>query len=336
MESDSPNKSEYLKTLYHGSFLKNLNSIIMNGFDPRQIGSNWGATYGKGIYFTDNPIIASTYSNTNIILKVKVNLIPLKLRKYYRADVRKDQLELEKLRQNAILEGYNSFETLPLKDSEMEDVEIILFPEYINTIQDMELIEIKKPKIKIKSKPKEKLKLPMNAFSLLALEDSDEDEESHEESHEDSHEDINLSGIFWNGRKFEQLSFKIKHVISCGMQGCVFRVEDNKGRHFAMKIEFSYDKITNIENFQIMYSINRFKIFPEVFSVSFIKDYSLIEYFVKSVLRDDYLTQKFEKDKDIYLTVYIMELVNTKGDYNLIKTDKSLQKKTVYENQITS
>ena len=41
-----------MKTLYHGTSQANAMSILKNGFDFKKCGSNWGCTYGEGIYFS--------------------------------------------------------------------------------------------------------------------------------------------------------------------------------------------------------------------------------------------------------------------------------------------
>ena len=55
-------------TLYHGTTQTNALSILKNGFDFTKCGSNWGKTYGKGIYFTPNYDTAQFYAGDDGIV----------------------------------------------------------------------------------------------------------------------------------------------------------------------------------------------------------------------------------------------------------------------------
>lgn len=62
--------------LYHGTSMSNAISILNNGFDFKKAGSNYGTTYGKGIYFTPNYKIARFYAGENgIVLSMDISII---------------------------------------------------------------------------------------------------------------------------------------------------------------------------------------------------------------------------------------------------------------------
>ena len=68
--------------LYHGTSSQNAISILQNGFDFNKSGSNWGKTYGKGIYFTPNYDTARFYAETNgIVLSFDLKIEPYYLKK---------------------------------------------------------------------------------------------------------------------------------------------------------------------------------------------------------------------------------------------------------------
>ena len=59
--------------VYHGTDIDKGNSIIKNGFDPDKIGSNWGSTLGKGIYFSPEYLEAKSYGNCVIKCFITLN-----------------------------------------------------------------------------------------------------------------------------------------------------------------------------------------------------------------------------------------------------------------------
>ena len=68
--------------LYHGTSRINALSILKNGFDFNKTGSNWGNTYGKGIYFTPNYNTARFYATDNgIVLSFYLKIEPYHLTK---------------------------------------------------------------------------------------------------------------------------------------------------------------------------------------------------------------------------------------------------------------
>lgn len=68
--------------LYHGTSYINALSILNNGFDIGYSGSNWGNTYGKGIYFTPNYDTARFYAGEDgIVLSFNIKINPYKLSK---------------------------------------------------------------------------------------------------------------------------------------------------------------------------------------------------------------------------------------------------------------
>ena len=67
--------------LFHGTNNQNALSILDNGFDFNMCGSNWGSTYGKGIYFTPNLETAKAYSDDNTIIEVTIDINPFYLKK---------------------------------------------------------------------------------------------------------------------------------------------------------------------------------------------------------------------------------------------------------------
>ena len=68
--------------LYHGTSSENAISILKNGFDFEKAGSNYGTTYGKGIYFSPNYETAQFYANENsngMVLSFDIKIIPFYL-----------------------------------------------------------------------------------------------------------------------------------------------------------------------------------------------------------------------------------------------------------------
>ena len=84
------------KILYHGTCQINALSILKNGFDFSKCGSNWGSTYGRGIYFTPNYTEAEFYAvRDGIVLSfvidvecyyLKKDISPSKKRKFILPD----------------------------------------------------------------------------------------------------------------------------------------------------------------------------------------------------------------------------------------------------------
>lgn len=68
--------------LFHGTSQKNGINILNDGFSFEQIGSCWGNTYGKGIYFTPNYETARFYAgNEGIVLSFEIKIKALFLEK---------------------------------------------------------------------------------------------------------------------------------------------------------------------------------------------------------------------------------------------------------------
>jgi hypothetical protein len=96
--------------VYHGSTADRTKKILKNGFNISKSGSGWGSTYGEGIYFSFDPLVAKTYSHDeDIIVEAKIVCIPYYLNKEYKANCRKDQRLLKEQKQNAIKLGYTCF-----------------------------------------------------------------------------------------------------------------------------------------------------------------------------------------------------------------------------------
>ena len=63
------------KTLYHGTSQINALSILRDGFDFSKCGSNWGSTYGKGIYFSPSYDEAHFYAGEDgMVLSFEMEL----------------------------------------------------------------------------------------------------------------------------------------------------------------------------------------------------------------------------------------------------------------------
>ena len=70
------------KILYHGTTSENALSILRNGFDLSKCGTNWGSTYGKGIYFTPYHDTAKVYAgDEGIVLSFILDIEPYYLEK---------------------------------------------------------------------------------------------------------------------------------------------------------------------------------------------------------------------------------------------------------------
>lgn len=61
--------------LYHGTSTTNALGILNKGFDTNKIGTNWGTTYGNGIYFTPRYETARVYAgDTGIVLSFIIDV----------------------------------------------------------------------------------------------------------------------------------------------------------------------------------------------------------------------------------------------------------------------
>ena len=82
--------------LYHGTTTENANTIILQQkFDLNLCGSQWGSTYGKGIYFSPSKQEARVYGET--ILQIETNVEPLKLDKHYSPNDRNHKRQIKKI-----------------------------------------------------------------------------------------------------------------------------------------------------------------------------------------------------------------------------------------------
>lgn len=85
---ESENPEEML--LYHGTSAVAAISIMETGFDFSRAGSNWGTTYGKGIYFTPNYRTARFYAGENgIVISVDIEVKPYYLKRAVSASSKK-------------------------------------------------------------------------------------------------------------------------------------------------------------------------------------------------------------------------------------------------------
>ena len=76
--------------LYHGTTIESALSIMQKGFDLSRAGTNWGSTYGKGIYFTPNYETARFYAGENgIVISVELDIKPYYLKKAVSVSSRK-------------------------------------------------------------------------------------------------------------------------------------------------------------------------------------------------------------------------------------------------------
>lgn len=85
--------------LYHGTSKENALSIKKNGFSLEFCGKNWGSTYGKAIYFTNNYKLAKLYaSNYGEVIKVEIkNINYLILNKDYSPNNKKHNREIKSI-----------------------------------------------------------------------------------------------------------------------------------------------------------------------------------------------------------------------------------------------
>ena len=82
--------------LYHGTTSENANTIISEQkFNLNLCGSQWGSTYGKGVYFSPSKTEASVYGET--ILQIETNVEPLKLQRYYSPNDRNHKRQIKKI-----------------------------------------------------------------------------------------------------------------------------------------------------------------------------------------------------------------------------------------------
>ena len=76
--------------LYHGTTAAAAISIMESGFDFSRAGTNWGTTYGKGIYFTPNYGTARFYAGENgIVISVDIEVKPHYLKRAVSASSKK-------------------------------------------------------------------------------------------------------------------------------------------------------------------------------------------------------------------------------------------------------
>ena len=112
-----PISKDYTLTyLYRGGNINTYKSIIKQGFDLSKIGTNYGLTLGKGIYFSPSKTEALGYSKDRLtILEIPVKLRSYKLSKSYSIDDKNHKKYLKKLKNNLLEKGYNSL-TFSSKD----------------------------------------------------------------------------------------------------------------------------------------------------------------------------------------------------------------------------
>ena len=112
-------------TLYHGTSQANAMSILKNGFDFSKCGSNWGSTYGKGIYFTPNYDSAKFYAGEDgLVLSFELNV-----ECYY---LKKD-ISPSKKRKFKIPDGYNCL----VNPNQDEYVLFSFISPYVNQLLDL-------------------------------------------------------------------------------------------------------------------------------------------------------------------------------------------------------
>ena len=113
------------KTLYHGTTMDNALSILKQGFDFNKCGSNWGSTYGKGIYFSPSYDESRFYAGKDgIVLSFELNL-----ECYY---LEKD-ISPSKKRKFKMPDGYNCL----VNPSGSEYVVFSFISPYINQLLDL-------------------------------------------------------------------------------------------------------------------------------------------------------------------------------------------------------
>jgi hypothetical protein len=118
--------------LYHGTSLKSATEICKIGFLSSKIGTGWGTTYGKGFYFTPSIKTAKSYSNGAIIQVTINNMVPYKLKRYYKPKCRKDKRHIQNIIN--ILNTSKKYNSLLTHDG---DEYIIFSNTYIKDIKDI-------------------------------------------------------------------------------------------------------------------------------------------------------------------------------------------------------
>jgi len=96
--------------VYHGTTKENSNRIKKEGFCIHKCGTNWGNTYGKGIYFTKKIEDAQQYGDSIIICDIEYK--PYVLNRDYRPNNRKDRLELYKIQKWLEKSNYTCIENI--------------------------------------------------------------------------------------------------------------------------------------------------------------------------------------------------------------------------------
>lgn len=135
-----------ITTLYHGGPLTKLNNMLSNGFrKPREHsahGSNYGKTFGPGLYFTKSVDVARFYSDDGPILKIDLNktLRLYEIKPISPNDKRKLS-NLLKTREKVIKENYHGF-IVNMKDKKgnVVETEIIIFDPTFIPKDNLELI----------------------------------------------------------------------------------------------------------------------------------------------------------------------------------------------------
>lgn len=113
------------KTLYHGTTQINALSILRDGFDFSKCGSNWGSTYGKGIYFSPSYDEAQFYAGEDgMVLSFELDL-----ECYY---LKKD-ISPSKKAKFKVPDGYNCL----VNPSESEYVVFSFISPYVNQLLEL-------------------------------------------------------------------------------------------------------------------------------------------------------------------------------------------------------
>jgi len=82
--------------LYHGTTKENATTIIsQQKINLNLCGSQWGSTYGKGIYFSPSKTEASVYGEA--IIEIETNVEPMKLQRYYSPNDRNHKRQIKKI-----------------------------------------------------------------------------------------------------------------------------------------------------------------------------------------------------------------------------------------------
>ena len=92
--------------VYRGS--SHAKEIVRDGFDVSKIGTGWGLTYGRGIYFTRDIREAQCYGPDILVCSIRYK--PYTLCREYTPKRKQDTRELQALRDMAIEQGYSCFE----------------------------------------------------------------------------------------------------------------------------------------------------------------------------------------------------------------------------------